>query len=54
MDFKEMMVCPNKHNFLFHLQLVLLTRWIAAPTVLAPILHLKAQREAETLRNVLL
>lgn len=46
--------CPNKHNFLFHLQLVLLTRWIAAPTVLAHSALKGAEGSRNTLRNVLL
>lgn len=46
--------CPNKHNFLFHLQLVLLTRWIAAPTVLAHSALKGTEGSRNTLRNVLL
>ena len=45
--------CPNKHNFLFHLQLVLLTRHIAAPTVLAHSALKGAEGSRNILRNVL-
>jgi len=45
--------CPNKHNFLFHLQLVLLTRRIAAPTVLAHSALKGAEGSRNILRNVL-